>query len=79
MFVFEKSTGKFPRPGSSIIAPGMAAVFLVQFCPDNVGDFEDEFIVKYENQLEPLCVKLLGQKSRPQLNSKFSCFYHYKQ
>ncbi|CAH8599427.1 unnamed protein product [Schistosoma haematobium] len=65
---FSINEGKFPRPGSSIIAPGMAAVFLVQFCPDNVGDFEDEFIVKYENQLEPLCVKLLGQKSRPQLN-----------
>ncbi|VDP33685.1 unnamed protein product [Schistosoma mattheei] len=65
---FSINEGKFPRPGSSIIAPGMAAVFLVQFCPDNVGDFEDEFMVKYENQLEPLCVKLLGQKSRPQLN-----------
>ncbi|CAH8589151.1 unnamed protein product [Schistosoma rodhaini] len=66
--IFSINEGKFPRPGSSIIAPGMAAVFLVQFFPDNVGDFEDEFIVKYENQLEPLCVKLLGQKSRPQLN-----------
>ncbi|CAH8522219.1 unnamed protein product [Schistosoma turkestanicum] len=65
---FSIKEGKFPLQGSSIISPGMAAVFLVQFSPDNVGDFEDELTVKCENQLEPLCVKLLGKKSRPQLN-----------
>ncbi|TNN11495.1 Deleted in lung and esophageal cancer protein, partial [Schistosoma japonicum] len=65
---FSMNEGKFPLPGSSIIAPGMAAVFTIRFMPDNLGDFEDEFLVKYENQLEPICVKLLGQKSRPQLN-----------
>ncbi|VDQ04657.1 unnamed protein product [Trichobilharzia regenti] len=46
----------------------MAANFILRFSPDNLGDFEDEFIVKYENQMEPLNVKLLGRKSRPHLN-----------
>ncbi|CAH8853055.1 unnamed protein product [Trichobilharzia szidati] len=65
---FSINEGKFPLPGSSVIAPGMAAIFMLRFSPDNLGDFDDEFIVKYENQLEPLNVKLLGRKSRPRLN-----------
>ncbi|KAK4470786.1 hypothetical protein MN116_006308 [Schistosoma mekongi] len=65
---FSVNEGKFPLPGSSIIAPGMTAIFTIRFMPDNLGDFEDELLVKYEDQLEPICVKLLGQKARPQLN-----------
>ncbi|CAH8557977.1 unnamed protein product [Heterobilharzia americana] len=65
---FSVNEGKFPLPGSSVIAPGMAATFLLQFRPDSLGDFEDELIIRYENQLESLFVKLLGRKSRPQLN-----------
>ncbi|VDP66696.1 unnamed protein product [Echinostoma caproni] len=65
---FSLGRGKFPEQKKSAVAPGMAVIFTVQFRPETLGDYEDELVVEYEAQTQPLVIPIHARRPRAGVN-----------